>query len=264
MAITVTTRSVFDRIVCGLDGSPLAVEAVRQARILQSEEGRIELVGVFEPPLVGYLPYSAPLHVESVRNAWERTYLDAVSLCPEGHTILLPDGMPARRLLDHVVCTAATLVAVGAPRHHRAVGAVRGEVATSLLHRSPASLLIARPAMDEEHFPRFILVGYDGSPSAGAALDVGCEIAERFDAELRVVAAGKEVVLGCADVDGITIEREAGAAVDVLRDGSREADLLVIGSRDLRGLAAVGSVSERIGHDAFCSVLVVKDEARQR
>jgi nucleotide-binding universal stress UspA family protein len=264
MAITVTRRSLFDRIVCGLDGSPLAVEAVRQARILRSHEGRVELVGVFEPPLVGSLPCTAPLLVENARDAWERTYWGAVSLYPESRRTRLPDGMPARRLLDQVARTAATLVAVGAPRHHRAVGAVRGEVATSLLHRSPASVLIARRAIDEEHFPRLILVGYDGSPSAGAALDIGCEIAERFDAELRVVAAGKEVILGCADVDGITIEREAGAAVDVLRDASREADLLVVGSRGLRGLAAVGSVSERIGHDAFCSVLVVKDEARQR
>jgi nucleotide-binding universal stress UspA family protein len=264
MAITVTRRSVFDRIVCGLDGSPLAVEAVRQARILLSHEGRVELVGVFEPPLVGYLPYAAPLHVENVRDAWAQTYWDAVALCPEGRRVWLPDGMPARRLLDHVARTTATLVAVGAPRHHRAVGAVRGDVATSLLHRSPASVLIARPAINEKRFPRLVLVGYDGSPSAGSALDVAREIAERFDAELRVIAAGEEVVLGCADVDGITIERDAHAAVDALRDASREADLLVVGSRGLRGLAAVGSVSEQIGHDAFCSVLVVKDDARQR
>jgi nucleotide-binding universal stress UspA family protein len=37
-----------------------------------------------------------------------------------------------------------------------------------------------------------------------------------------------------------------------------EADLLVVGSRGLHGLKALGSVSERVAHRARCSVLIVR------
>ena len=39
---------------------------------------------------------------------------------------------------------------------------------------------------------------------------------------------------------------------------SVEADLLVLGSRGLRGVRALGSVSERAAHRAGCSVLVIR------
>lgn len=52
--------------------------------------------------------------------------------------------------------------------------------------------------------------------------------------------------------------------VDALVDASREADLLIVGSRGLHGLAALGSVSERVAHRAECSVLVVRPVADRR
>jgi nucleotide-binding universal stress UspA family protein len=39
---------------------------------------------------------------------------------------------------------------------------------------------------------------------------------------------------------------------------SEFADLVVVGSRGLKGLKALGSVSERVAHEARCPVLVVK------
>jgi nucleotide-binding universal stress UspA family protein len=39
---------------------------------------------------------------------------------------------------------------------------------------------------------------------------------------------------------------------------SADADLLVVGSRGLDGFRALGSVSERVAHEASCSVLVVR------
>jgi nucleotide-binding universal stress UspA family protein len=38
-------------------------------------------------------------------------------------------------------------------------------------------------------------------------------------------------------------------------------DLLVVGSRGLHGIRALGSVSERVAHKAPCSVLVVRPPA---
>ena len=57
------------------------------------------------------------------------------------------------------------------------------------------------------------------------------------------------------------IQELAGSAVDELAHAAEHADLLVVGSRGLKGLKALGSVSERIGHTAACSVLVVRPPA---
>ena len=52
---------------------------------------------------------------------------------------------------------------------------------------------------------------------------------------------------------------DAAQPVPALVERSREADLVVVGSRGLHGLRALGSVSERVAHRADCSVLVVHD-----
>jgi nucleotide-binding universal stress UspA family protein len=44
----------------------------------------------------------------------------------------------------------------------------------------------------------------------------------------------------------------------VLVEAAAGADLLVVGSRGLHGLRALGSVSERVAHRASCSTLVVR------
>ena len=47
--------------------------------------------------------------------------------------------------------------------------------------------------------------------------------------------------------------------VPALVGAAFEADLLVVGSRGLHGLASLGSVSERVAHQARSSVLVVRE-----
>jgi nucleotide-binding universal stress UspA family protein len=46
--------------------------------------------------------------------------------------------------------------------------------------------------------------------------------------------------------------------VNVLAAASESADLVVVGSRGLHGLKALGRVSERVAHQARSSVLVVR------
>jgi nucleotide-binding universal stress UspA family protein len=71
--------------------------------------------------------------------------------------------------------------------------------------------------------------------------------------------------LRAKDVDLARVQARAPLAkqvdarpVDALVSASRDADLLVVGSRGLHGLRALGSVSERVAHQALCSVLVVR------
>ena len=46
------------------------------------------------------------------------------------------------------------------------------------------------------------------------------------------------------------LEEQPGRAVDVLATASESADIVVVGSRGLHGLKALGSVSERVAHQA--------------
>jgi nucleotide-binding universal stress UspA family protein len=52
------------------------------------------------------------------------------------------------------------------------------------------------------------------------------------------------------------LQMESDAPVDAL--SRLDPDLLVVGSRGLQGLRSLGSVSERVAHEARCSVLVVR------
>ncbi len=90
-----------------------------------------------------------------------------------------------------------------------------------------------------EAFPRRIVVGYDGSPHADAAQAAADRLARRFGASVRVLTAPQ-------------------GPVGALVQAGGDADLLVVGSRGLHGLKALGSVSERVAHEAPCSVLVVR------
>ena len=54
------------------------------------------------------------------------------------------------------------------------------------------------------------------------------------------------------------LEEHDARALDVLNVASETADLVVVGSRGLRGLRALGSLSERLAHEARSPVLVVR------
>jgi nucleotide-binding universal stress UspA family protein len=259
MSAVVSSRCVvFDRVVCAVDGSAASLEAARQAAVLCSGLGTVALVGVFEPRAVAPSVYGGPLIVSEAEHALATELAAARSVCPGASSELL-QGPTIRRLLDRLGETNVTLVAVGATSRNRGVGVVRGSVTTAMLHRAPSSVLVARPHTAGDAFPRSVTVGYDGSAGAVAALGAARDLANRFGAQLRVIAAADAATIELDEPSGAILERHEGSAVEVLLAASLESDLLVVGSRGLHGLHALGSVSERVGHRASCSVLVVRD-----
>jgi nucleotide-binding universal stress UspA family protein len=248
---------VFDRVLCAVDGSQSALEAARQARVLRSEGGTIELDAVFEPPTVSYSPYGGPQIVSEAEKEAAADLAEARSRCPEATAHLL-HGATIRRLLERITESDASLVAVGAPGRHRGVGIIRGSVATALLHVAPCSVLVARSPGDPGSFPRSIVVGFDGSPAAERALDAAHDIRDRHGSALRVIVAGPSCEIAPRLLDEMLAERDQRDPLEALLAASRAADLVVVGSRELRGLQALGSLSERLGHQAACSVLVVR------
>ena len=145
--------------------------------------------------------------------------------------------------------------------------------------------------MTEAQSPPRIVVGVDGSPEAATALEFAIEEARLRGAELHVTYAypamaspvtGTTAADYYAEVEQAArelLQRVAAAApptddlqvewlgvpgnpAEVLVEASREATLLVVGSRGLGGFLGLvmGSVSSQCVHHSHCPVLVVREE----
>ncbi|HEU6443509.1 MAG TPA: universal stress protein [Gaiellaceae bacterium] len=250
---------VFDCIVCGIDDSERGSEAARQAARLLAPDGSLHLhavadVAAFRRAGLAVAPSPADI-VESLTQTLDRT---AAEVRPS--TSRLTKGIPVPTLLRRVGEEEATLLALGARRQRRAAGFFMGSVTTKLLHDAPCSVLLARPQRSGVGPPTRIVVGVDGSPHAEAAAACARALRARFGGWLFSAAA-----LGGKAIDGDEMSRldpnvilDARHPVDALLALAEAADLLVVGSRGLHGLASLGSVSERVAHLARCSVLVVR------
>lgn len=183
---------------------------------------------------------------------------------------------PAQTIFRHAA--GHDLLVLGGPVASRASGMLSGSVASFAAHRAPGPVLLARGADVDAPFPERIVVASDGSSEAELALDAVADL-----------ACGRFVTVTLAYVDGHapderlaeeaeSLHERLGFAPDVvmltgtpheaLAAFAREsgADLLVTGSRGLRGLRALASTSERAAHVARTSVLIVRprceDEVR--
>jgi nucleotide-binding universal stress UspA family protein len=254
-------RDICERVVCGVDASDAGAVAARLAARITLPEGSLTLVSVDDPSIAVH----AGLQMASIA---EQLALEAKAAVELGvaeaapiHSVQtrLLEGDPLHSLLGEIARRDATLVAVGTHGRSRAVGIALGSVATHVLHEAPCSVLVARVPR-EEPWPRAIVVGLDGSPESAEAAAAARSLADRFDSALRFVAATGEpsVDLGSAYAIAPELEELPGGAVDELHVVSEDAELVVVGSRALKGLRSLGSISERIAHEALCSVLVVR------
>jgi nucleotide-binding universal stress UspA family protein len=243
---------LFDRVVCACDGTPAAVESVRQADQLVPAGQTLHLVTVVTEaelaPGPGYVLGSGDWesHLQAARDA-------IPGQRPAELSPIFGSGPPGATLVEELSRRQATLIAAGSHDHRRLPGILLGSVATTLLHDAPCSLLIARLDHDQPRNFRSIAIGYDSSIQAATALAIAEAIAARKQIPLTVIVAG-DAQPPASTTGTVTIDPRPAA--DALRD--QPADLLVLGSRGLHGLRALGSVSERVAHDSPASVLVVR------
>jgi nucleotide-binding universal stress UspA family protein len=232
------TEGLGKRILCGVDGTPASLTAVRQA-VRLADDGELLLVAVANLAKAAQAGMGAVHAAELLQSDAEAALEEAQAVAPTAKARLL-DGAPATLLLNQAEAENATLVAVGSHGRGRAAGLLLGTVAARMLHEAKCPVLLARPAQNPDSWPQQIVVGFDGSPEAEAALAVARSLAERFDGSAQLV------------------QEEDGKAVHALVEASESADLVLVGSRGLHGFKSLGSVSERVAHQARCSTLVVR------
>ena len=253
---------IFDRVICGVDPSEESLEAVGQAARLVAGTGRLLLLSVVELDVTVDAGWAAGQVVAQLRSenesALERAHREIAHL-RLAETRLVEGPAPARFQVE-IARERATLLCLGTHGYRRSTGILLGSLTTTLLHDAPCSVLIARPPRDRAGFPSSIVVGVDGSAPSHAAAEVAAALRERYGASVRaiVVSGGKEIDLDAARRAALGAEEVPGKPVRALVEASSEADLLVVGSRGLHGLKALGSVGERVAHQARCSVLVVR------
>ena len=251
-------RPLFERILCGVDGTSASLVAVRQALRLREADGSVHLAVAVPLAKAAHAGVAATHAADVLRREAETALADARALAPSAGSKLV-GGDPGAALLKEAEAEGATVIAVGSHGRRRAAGILLGTVAAKVLRDAPCSVLIAREARDEESWPRSIVVGVDGSEGSAAAFEAARSVAERFGGSLRVAAAtGAHVDVEAARGIAADLEEQPEGAVDVLVAASESADLVVVGSRGLHGLKALGSVSERVAHRAESSVLVVR------
>lgn len=265
-------QTLFRCVVCGVDGTDESRAAVAQVgRLLDGLEGacRVVLVSVWNTGASVAVGWSPPIaRTASFPREELRAAVDGVRpLLPAAVPVetVVVEGPPGPMMLTELARHAATMVAVGSHDHRRISGILLGSVATQLLHEAPCAVLMARGSPDEG-FPARVAVGADGSAASARAIQAAAGIAQRRGSELEAViatgggatpdAAAVRSALDAAAGPDTSLRMESGAAVDAL--SRLDPDLLVIGSRGLQGLRSLGSVSERVAHEAGCSVLVVR------
>ena len=255
--------TVFARIVVGVDGTDWGFEALRQALVLAPKESPVvHAVTALDTGPAIRTGFHAGHFAELLANEAEeaRDQAEAIIGSRAGCSASVVRGKPVdvlRRERDEL---QATLVALGGRRSSRFLGIMLGDTGTELVHDAACSVLLACPADNSPWRPRKIVVGFDSSSYALAALRSAEEVAGTLGGTVEVVAAtgGKAIERDSAWTDRVETWDPAHP-VAALVERSRTADLIVVGSRGVHGVRTIGSVSERVAHQAHCTVLVVHE-----
>jgi nucleotide-binding universal stress UspA family protein len=260
-----TETNVFARVVCGVDGSEAGVTAARAAARVADPDGSLTLVTANDRSAAVHGGFAMAQILERLaREAAEARDRgrDAVRALHDAEAKVV-DADPLQALLAEIEKTEATLAVVGSHGFSRPLGIALGSVATYLLHKSPCPVLLVRGDVSPAEWPRRIVVGVDGSEDSARAYATARELADRVGSALRAVVAtqDKRVDLDAARSIAPDVEEQDARAVDFLNVASETADLVIVGSRGVQGLKALGSVGERVAHEARSSVLVVRGRA---
>ncbi|MBK5220505.1 MAG: universal stress protein [Thermoleophilia bacterium] len=259
----------FRDVLCAVDGSRGSEEAIRQGIALDGPGTRLSFVAVCEDRGVG-LAAQADLGEHRARSALD----EASALARKGGGHPSTSMLSGASVSDLLLAEAADhdLLVVGCHGGSWLGGVMLGSTATQIAHRAEGPVLVARRTADGDDFPQRVLLATDGSPGSWAAARTATCIAEARQSELRLVyvpggmspARYREVLKQLTVIEKATgyqprVVDKPGQVAERITGSAQAAQssLIVIGRRGVKGLRALGSVSERVVHRAPCSVLLV-------
>jgi nucleotide-binding universal stress UspA family protein len=259
----------FGRIVCGVDGSRSAHLAVEQATALSGPNTALAFICVREETGVG-ASRQATITAERADAALEEALRVARDAGIEAVAEMVYGHDPRSVLLDEAA--RSDLLVVASHGGSRAGGIALGGVASAAAHRATVPVLIARATPAASSFPGRILVATDGSPDAERAVELTARIGHRHRSRVYLLSVEptshgdpKRIAVDAVNLTanlGVepAVIRASGHAAERILDtaATEQVSLVVVGSRGLSGVRALGSVSERVAHRAHCSVLVAR------
>lgn len=285
------------KIVVATDFSESAERALDVAVAIGAYgKASVHLVHALEVPRAVISPYSLSIPDDLLGGARDaaRKRLDAAAARVAARGLEVTTtlcSVPAAASVAGVAEeTGADLVVVGSRGHTGLVRLALGSVAELTIKESPVSVLTVRGAGHAEA-PKVIVVAVDFSDPGRQAVELAADWARAFGAQLHLVHgleltmpfiapyevtvpssvldksyadAVKRLAELAAQLKGLEVQTSvlsaaAHGAIDAAAERVK-ADLIVTGSRGLRGLkhALLGSVAERTVRHAPCSVLTVK------
>jgi nucleotide-binding universal stress UspA family protein len=260
-----------ERIICGLDGSPESLEGARVALEIAAPCADVVGVLVWNSAEAFHAGIHRARVARNLRTKAEAALRAAQKRYPSLRTQLV-DGDERSALIKLAERAGSDLICVGSHGSSRVAGVLLGSTATATIRSAPCSVLVAREPTSRES-PRRIVHAADGSKGSLEAARVAAVVAGRTDAEVLSVHIGDDdagraileeaaALISAAGVE-VTTRLEPGTAhVRLIEVASEDgAAMIVSGARGVRGVKALGSVSERVAHEASCSVLIVRREA---
>lgn len=257
------------KVVVGIDGRPDCENAIRWGAADAAARGaELELVHAFV-----WAEFRVPLGpsdlAPGLRAQADRFVADAVDLARKFEPGLPVsgrhvDGFPSAVLLAE--SRTADLVVIGSRLTGPLLGLVVSSAGIELSAHARCPVVVVRPTEDSLAGSR-VVIGYDGSPAAEAAVDFGLDHARRHGLPARIVAVLEDDQDDDHDLlaairphaHEAEVVEVTGHPSELLLEWSADAQLLVVGSRGRGGFAGLllGSVSQTMLHQAPCPVAVV-------
>jgi nucleotide-binding universal stress UspA family protein len=267
---------IFRDIICAVDGKDGGFNAVEHAVALAGTQGRVTSLvvtsyrsaGAHRAPAIGPLRAAEILeHAGAIAREAGVPYAKEVD----------PGSPPARVILDW--STRYELLALGAPASSWPARLLSVGVGDKAIGGFSNALLVARPLAHDRRLGDRILVASDGLEASHALVDLAGRLARARGSKVTLVhALGRDPVKRgrlreqegtlekqeqklartlAAGTTELLIKPGRAAAVIVSAAAAAGPSLVLMGSRRLDGLRAMGSVSRRVAHQAPCSVLLV-------
>ncbi len=261
----VETATPFPSILCGVEGNPGSTEAARQAIALAAPGATLHFLAVYT---------SFELGPDYSKEALQASLEEVAQLAQEAGISASTDMGSGRYAVDVLLSEGEhhDLLVLGSPAGSRAAGIVIGSTASEAAHRTERALLVTREPPNPDRSAKDILLASDGSSGSWVPARTAAGVAVALDAQLEIVHVvdgthperRRTLEAQVAEIHEVTGKEPAladitGHAIDGIIETaeSKGSSLIVCGRRGLRGIKALGSVSERVVHRAGCSVLLI-------